>query len=52
MDNNIFQKYRIGDSSRDYTYIDDVASNVVASIDNKKEAKSEFYNLKILIKFL
>ena len=31
-----FIKYGLGFSSRDYTYIDDIVSGVVASIDNKK----------------
>ena len=40
-----FKKYGIGDSSRDYTYIDDIVSGVVASIDNRKDVKCEVYNL-------
>ncbi|VVU95068.1 GDP-mannose 4,6 dehydratase [seawater metagenome] len=45
MDGTKFQKYGDGSSSRDYTYVDDIVSGVVASIDNKKEVKSEVYNL-------
>tara|TARA_B100001248_G_C27352110_1_gene441883 strand:- start:74 stop:1150 length:1077 start_codon:yes stop_codon:yes gene_type:complete len=45
MEGNKFQKYGDGSSSRDYTYVDDIVSGVVASIDNKKEVKSEVYNL-------
>ena len=40
-----FQKYGTGNSSRDYTYIDDIVNGVVASIDNKKNVKCEIYNL-------
>jgi len=42
---NCFQKYGDGSSSRDYTYIDDIVSGVVASLDNKKSMKCEIYNL-------
>ena len=42
---NRFQKYGDGSSSRDYTYIDDIVSGVVASLDNKKSLKCEIYNL-------
>ena len=44
-DGTTFQKYGDGTSSRDYTYIDDIVSGVVASLDNKKEIKCEVYNL-------
>ncbi len=40
-----FQKYGNGTSSRDYTYIDDIVSGVVASLDNKKQIKCKVYNL-------
>ena len=43
--NEIFYKYGNGDSSRDYTYIDDIVSGVVAALDNKKNIKCEVYNL-------
>ena len=40
-----FYKYGNGESSRDYTYIDDIVSGVVAALDNKKKIKCEVYNL-------
>ena len=40
-----FQKYGDGASSRDYTYIDDIVSGVIAALDNKKHIKCEVYNL-------
>ena len=40
-----FEKFGNGDSARDYTYIDDIVSGVVASIDNKKNIKCGVYNL-------
>ena len=40
-----FLKYGDGSSSRDYTYIDDIVSGVVAALDNKKRKKCEVYNL-------
>jgi UDP-glucuronate 4-epimerase len=40
-----FYKYGDGTSSRDYTYVSDIVSGVVSSIDNKKELKCEVYNL-------
>ena len=43
--NKIFNKYGNGESSRDYTYIDDIVSGVVAALDNKKKIKCEVYNL-------
>ena len=45
MDGNTFQKYGDGTTSRDYTYVTDIVSGVVASIDNKKDMKCEVYNL-------
>ena len=44
-DGTTFQKYGDGTSSRDYTYIDDIVSGVVASLDNKNNVKCEVYNL-------
>jgi len=44
-DGTKFYKYGDGTSSRDYTYVSDIVSGVVASIDNKKEVKCEVYNL-------
>ncbi len=38
-------KYGDGTSSRDYTYIDDIVSGVVASLDNEKNIQCEIYNL-------
>ena len=40
-----FYKYGDGTSSRDYTYIDDIVSGVVASLYNKNKIKCEVYNL-------
>ena len=40
-----FQKYGDGTSSRDYTYVDDIVSGVIASLQNKKQVKCEVYNL-------
>ena len=44
-DGTKFYKYGDGTSSRDYTYVSDIVSGVVSSIDNKKELKCEVYNL-------
>ena len=44
-DGTKFYKYGDGTSSRDYTYVSDIVSGVVASIDNKNEVKCEVYNL-------
>jgi UDP-glucuronate 4-epimerase len=44
-DGTKFYKYGDGTSSRDYTYVSDIVSGVVASIDNKREVKCEVYNL-------
>ena len=44
-DETKFYKYGDGTSSRDYTYIDDIVSGVVASVDNIKGVKCEVYNL-------
>ena len=44
-DGTTFQKYGDGTSSRDYTYIDDIVSGVVSSLDNKNNVKCEVYNL-------
>ena len=40
-----FMKYGDGTSSRDYTYIDDIVSGVIAALDNEKNIKCEVYNL-------
>lgn len=44
-DGTKFYKYGDGTSSRDYTYVSDIVSGVVASIDNNKNVKCEVYNL-------
>ena len=44
-DGTKFQKYGDGTSSRDYTYVDDIVSGVVASLQNRKQVKCEVYNL-------
>lgn len=44
--NNLkFKKFGNGTSSRDYTYIDDIVSGIIAAIDNKKNIECEIYNL-------
>ena len=45
MNGDYFQKYGEGNSMRDYTYIDDIVSGVISSIDNKKQVECEIYNL-------
>ena len=40
-----FMKYGKGDSSRDYTYISDIVSGIIAATENKKKVHSEVYNL-------
>ena len=40
-----FKKFGNGETSRDYTYVDDIVSGVVASIDNNKDVKNEVFNL-------
>ena len=44
-DQTKFYKYGDGTSSRDYTYVSDIVSGVVSSIDNNKNVKCEVYNL-------
>ena len=39
------QMYGDGTSSRDYTYIDDIVSGIIAALDNKKNIECEIYNL-------
>lgn len=39
------EKYGDGNSTRDYTYIDDIVNGIIASIDNKKDSLFEIYNL-------
>jgi UDP-glucuronate 4-epimerase len=45
MNDEKFQKYGDGASARDYTYIEDIVSGVVAAMDNKRKSKYEIYNL-------
>ena len=40
-----FKKYGKGNSSRDYTYIDDIVDGIIAALDNRKDIKCEIYNL-------
>jgi UDP-glucuronate 4-epimerase len=40
-----FKKYGKGNSSRDYTYIDDIISGIVSALDNKNNLECEIYNL-------
>ena len=42
---NKFKKFGDGTSSRDYTYIDDIVSGIIAAVDNKKNIECEIYNL-------
>jgi UDP-glucuronate 4-epimerase len=42
---NKFKKFGNGTSSRDYTYIDDIVSGIIAAVDNKKNIECEIYNL-------
>ena len=44
-DGKEFKKYGKGNSSRDYTYIDDIVEGIVGALDNKKDVKCEIYNL-------
>jgi len=40
-----FNKYGTGDSSRDYTYIDDIVKGVLSALENKKNIQCNVYNL-------
>lgn len=40
-----FKKYGDGNSSRDYTYIDDIVHGIIAALDNVKDIKCNIYNL-------
>ena len=40
-----FKKYGIGDSSRDYTYIDDIVSGIIGALENKNNIEYGVYNL-------
>jgi len=45
MNEKKFDKYGDGDSSRDYTYIDDIVQGIIGSLENKKEVEYGIYNL-------
>ena len=45
MNDKPFTKYGDGTSSRDYTYIDDIVSGIIGSLENKKKIKYGIYNL-------
>ena len=45
MNGKPIDKYGDGSSSRDYTYIDDIVSGIVSSLENKNNKKCEIYNL-------
>lgn len=40
-----FDKYGVGDSRRDYTYIDDIVNGILGAIRNKNNVTCEVYNL-------
>ena len=40
-----FKKFGSGETSRDYTYIDDIVTGIIGALDNKKNIKCEIYNL-------
>jgi len=45
MNGEKFKKYGKGDSSRDYTYIDDIVSGIIGALNNKKKIEYGVYNL-------
>lgn len=45
MNDTKFHKYGDGETSRDYTYIDDIVSGVVAALDNKNNMECDVFNL-------
>ena len=45
MNNQKFDKYGDGSSSRDYTYIDDIVQGIISALENKKNVNCEIYNL-------
>jgi UDP-glucuronate 4-epimerase len=45
MNNETFDKYGDGSSSRDYTYIDDIVQGIISALENKKNVNCEIYNL-------
>ena len=42
---NKFNKFGDGSSSRDYTYIDDIVQGIINSLENKNNIECEVYNL-------
>tara|TARA_B110001450_G_C17561273_1_gene456839 strand:+ start:41 stop:982 length:942 start_codon:yes stop_codon:yes gene_type:complete len=40
-----FTKYGSGDTSRDYTYIDDIVAGIVSAVENKKNIQCGVFNL-------
>lgn len=40
-----FNKYGEGNSSRDYTYVEDIVSGIISALENKKNIECEVYNL-------
>jgi UDP-glucuronate 4-epimerase len=40
-----FKKFGTGETSRDYTYIDDIVAGIIGALDNKKDIECEIYNL-------
>tara|TARA_Y200000002_G_C22640261_1_gene646626 strand:- start:577 stop:1581 length:1005 start_codon:yes stop_codon:yes gene_type:complete len=45
MENNTFNKYGDGSSSRDYTYIDDIVQGIIGALENKNNIECDIYNL-------
>ena len=45
LSNKPITKFGDGNTQRDYTYIDDIVSGIVASIDKSDKIKNEIYNL-------
>ena len=45
LNENEFEKYGDGTTSRDYTYIDDIVDGIISALENKKNILSCVYNL-------
>ena len=45
MNNQTFDKYGDGSSSRDYTYISDIVQGIINALENKNNIQCEIYNL-------
>ena len=45
IDNDTFNKYGDGTSSRDYTYIDDIVQGIIGAMENANDIKCDVYNL-------